>query len=178
MDNPIGVKVVRILIVEDKVDDINALKKHIKNIGLACHVSVADTFEKFQDVLSIHNFDIILSGYSMVGFNGLDVFSHASEVSNSSDFIFVTGAIHDEELASQTILSRATAYVLKNNLLSLEPTLQYYIERRIHAYSELQMCISFNSLLIKIKKVIEDARRENQQHINCYRQMKKMISNG
>jgi PAS domain S-box-containing protein/diguanylate cyclase (GGDEF)-like protein len=77
-----------------------------------------DGEKSFVDALHEFMPDVILSDFSMPGFDGTAALALAREICPDTPFIFVSGAI-GEETAINALKSGATDYVLKSNLVRL-----------------------------------------------------------
>jgi PAS domain S-box-containing protein len=88
--------------------------------------------EVFQDQVKLHTFDLIISDFTIPGYNGMAALAKAKEAQPETPFIFVSGTI-GEERAVEGLKSGATDYVLKDNLQRLGPAAERAIrEAREH----------------------------------------------
>jgi CheY-like chemotaxis protein len=85
-----------------------------------------ETRNEYLEALSKRPPTLILSDYSLPGFNGHDALSLALEKCPQTPFIFVTGTM-GEEVAIETLKSGATDYVLKTRLSSSGQTLADFV---------------------------------------------------
>jgi diguanylate cyclase (GGDEF)-like protein/PAS domain S-box-containing protein len=110
--------VVRVLLTEDVAADAELEVRELRRAGLRVSHRVVETEESFTGAL--HGFapDVILSDFSMPGFDGMAALAIAREVCPDTPFIFVSGTI-GEEYAIRALKSGATDYVLKSNLVRL-----------------------------------------------------------
>jgi diguanylate cyclase (GGDEF)-like protein/PAS domain S-box-containing protein len=109
---------IRVLFTEDVASDAELELRELKRAGLRVTHRVVDTEQSFQQALREFAPDIILSDFSMPGFDGMAALAIAREVSPDTPFIFVSGTI-GEEYAIRALKSGATDYVLKTNLMRL-----------------------------------------------------------
>jgi signal transduction histidine kinase len=107
---------------------------------------------------------LILSDYSLPGFNGQDALNIAREKCPETPFIFVTGTM-GEEVAIETLKSGATDYVLKTRLSRLLPAVVRALneahERVQHRRAAEQLKESheqLRALSIYLQKVREEER--------------------
>src|SRR5439155_9024815 len=91
--------------------------------GLHFSLSRVETKEEYLHELKEQPPELILSDYSLPGFNGKDALEIAREKVPNIPFIFVTGTM-GEEVAIETLKSGATDYVLKTRLARLGPAVQ------------------------------------------------------
>jgi diguanylate cyclase (GGDEF)-like protein/PAS domain S-box-containing protein len=114
---------VRILFAEDVADDAELEVRELKRAGLrVVHRVVADE-EAFTAALRDFAPDVIISDFSMPGFDGMHALSIATEIAPHTPFIFVSGTI-GEEYAIRAVKSGAWDYVLKTNLVRLPPAVE------------------------------------------------------
>jgi PleD family two-component response regulator len=115
---PLAAPHLKILLIEDSQADA-ALALHMLERGGVRSESVrVDTEPAFRRELARFAPQIILSDFSMPGFDGLSALGIAREAAADVPFIFVSGTI-GEENAIRALQNGATDYVLKNNLLRL-----------------------------------------------------------
>jgi signal transduction histidine kinase len=113
-------KDIRILMLEDDTADAELTKFALRNGGLNFSLARVETREEYLRELKHRPPELILSDYSLPGFNGHDALSLALEQCPETPFIFVTGTM-GEEVAIETLKSGATDYVLKTRLSRLMP---------------------------------------------------------
>ena len=109
---------VRVLITEDSAVDAGLELRELKRAGLAVQERVADSERSFIAALREFAPDVILSDFSMPGFDGMAALALAREHAPETPFIFVSGTI-GEEYAIRALRNGATDYVLKSNLVRL-----------------------------------------------------------
>lgn len=79
-----------------------------------------DTRADFLEALERERFDLILSDYTMPGFDGVQALALAHARCPEIPFLFVSGTI-GEDTAIEALKSGATDYVLKHRLMRLIP---------------------------------------------------------
>jgi PAS domain S-box-containing protein len=115
--------VIRILHLEDNVQDAELVHARLTAEGLTCDMLRVDTRADFVGGLEQHLFDLIISDYTIPGFDGLSALSLAQDKCPEVPFIFVSGTL-GEESAVITMQCGATDYVLKNRMSRLVPAVQ------------------------------------------------------
>ena len=111
---------IHILMLED--DDADAaLEQHtLREGGVRFSLTRVQTEADFSRELDRNPPDVILSDYSMPGFDGLAALNIAKKKRADIPFIFVTGTM-GEDVAIETLKNGATDYVLKTRLMRLVP---------------------------------------------------------
>lgn len=113
----------RLLLVEDSTGDAELALHELRRSGVACNGVRVDTEAGFRRELAGFAPQVILSDFSMPGFDGLRALAIARELAADVPFIFVSGTI-GEENAIRALQDGAADYVLKNNLLRLPAAVQ------------------------------------------------------
>jgi diguanylate cyclase (GGDEF)-like protein/PAS domain S-box-containing protein len=133
---------IRVLLTEDVASDAELEVRELKRAGLRVTHRLVDTEESFLQALRDFAPDIILSDFSMPGFDGMAALAIARERVPDIPFIFVSGTI-GEEYAIRALKSGATDYVLKTNLLRLPAAVERAIaeskERRELRRTEVEL---------------------------------------
>ena len=109
---------VRILLLEDVADDAELALLELGRSGLHADQRVVENRKSFVDALREFAPDVILSDFSMPGFDGMAALALVREICPDTPFIFVSGTI-GEEFAVRALKSGATDYVMKTNLVRL-----------------------------------------------------------
>src|SRR6266850_5052807 len=132
----------RILLAEDVANDAELVLAELKYGSLHADHRLVDSEKSFVDALREFKPDVILSDFSMPGFDGMAALALARERCPDTPFIFVSGTI-GEESAVNALKSGATDYVLKNNLVRLpsavERALREGKERTAHRKVEREL---------------------------------------
>jgi diguanylate cyclase (GGDEF)-like protein/PAS domain S-box-containing protein len=108
----------RILMAEDMATDAELVLLELARAGLRATHRIVDSEKSFVDALHEFAPDVILSDFSLPGFNGMAALALSREICPDTPFIFVSGTI-GEESAIDAVKSGATDYVLKSNLVRL-----------------------------------------------------------
>jgi two-component system, NarL family, sensor histidine kinase UhpB len=116
-------KDIRILLLEDNASDAELTRYALKKGGINFSLERVDTKEDYIRSLRKNPPELILSDYSLPGFNGHDALDIAIKEAPETPFIFVTGTM-GEEVAIETLKGGATDYVLKTRLSRLIPAVQ------------------------------------------------------
>ena len=108
----------RVLLTEDNPADAEMELRELKRAGLRIAHRVADTEQGFVSALREFSPDVILSDFSMPGFDGMVALALARDLAPDTPFVFVSGTL-GEEYAIRALRNGATDYVLKTNLVRL-----------------------------------------------------------
>jgi signal transduction histidine kinase len=116
-------KDIHILMLEDDMADAKLTKFALRSGGLHFSIARVETQEEYVKELEENPPDLILSDYSLPGFDGYQALNIARQRCPETPFIFVTGTM-GEEVAIETLKSGATDYVLKTRLSRLIPAVR------------------------------------------------------
>ncbi len=113
----------RILHLEDNRYDGKLIQLALDTEGLAGDLVRVETQADYSAALSRTPFDLILSDYTLPGFDGMAALALAREKQPDTPFIFVSGTI-EEELAVESLKRGASDYVFKSRLSRLVPAVR------------------------------------------------------
>ena len=132
----------RFLLLEDSLLDAELLHALLIQSDIGCEIEHVKTRIEFQTAVEQGGFDLILSDYSLPGFDGIAALEIAQHQCPDVPFIFVTATM-GEEVAIETLKSGATDYVLKQRLDRLIPSIQRALqsaqERRARLQAEAEL---------------------------------------
>src|SRR6202048_494198 len=114
---------IKVLLVEDHEEDAEVLLREMHLRGLDVVSRRVDTSAAYEDALATFAPDLILSDYTLPGFDGTDALQIARSRRPDTPFIFVSGTI-GEERAIQALKQGAVDYVLKENRARLVPAIE------------------------------------------------------
>ena len=117
----------KILHIEDDPLDVKLVSRTLTAEGLVCNIVVVETREDFAKAVEEGRFDVILADFSLPGFTGREALAVVRQRHPEVPFIFVTGAIGEEE-AIDLLKQGATDYVLKDHLSRLTPAVHRALE--------------------------------------------------
>ncbi len=112
-----------VLYLEDSPQDVELVEATLAAEGIACDLHWVDTQPRFQHALEQAELHLILSDYSLPTFDGLSALLLARAQRPEVPFIFVSGAIGEEQ-AIESLKQGATDYVLKQRLTRLGPAVR------------------------------------------------------
>jgi signal transduction histidine kinase len=106
--------------LEDNAADAELTQYALRQGGLSFSMARVETKDQYIRHLEQHAPELILSDYSLPGFDGHTALNIALQTCPDTPFIFVTGTM-GEEVAIETLKGGATDYVLKSRLSRLMP---------------------------------------------------------
>jgi len=119
----------RILVLEDVALDAELIQAKLRDLNISFVARVVATRPAFQEALKERVPDLILSDFRLPSFDGLSALVIAREMHRDVPFIFVSGAIGEENVVA--LLHRgATDLVLKKNLAGLAPAVARALRER------------------------------------------------
>jgi signal transduction histidine kinase len=158
---------IHILMLEDDPADAELTKFALRKAGLHFSLTRVETKQDYLDKLNERPPDLILSDYSLPGFNGRDALEIAREKCPHTPFVFVTGTM-GEEVAIETLKSGATDYVLKTRLGRLLPAVNRALreahERAKHRRAQEQLRESHERLRA-LSTYLQTVREEERTRI-------------
>src|SRR5882724_2014023 len=131
-----------LLHLEDSVADAELIHTMLAEEWPGCEIRRVQTRQDFLTALQQRPFDLILSDFSMPGFDGLTALKLVREQRLATPFIFFSGTI-GEDNAMEALRHGATDYVIKDRPARLISAIQGALEqrhesaRRQHAESRL-----------------------------------------
>jgi diguanylate cyclase (GGDEF)-like protein/PAS domain S-box-containing protein len=117
----------KVLHLEDNVDDGELIGILLKSSGLACDMTRVETRVAFEAALENGDFDLILSDFSLPGFDGQSALELARVRRPEVPFLFVSGTI-GEERAVESLKGGAIDFVLKDSFKRLAPAVKRALE--------------------------------------------------
>src|SRR5581483_1830205 len=110
----------RLLILEDVAAEAELAVRQLERSGLKCTWTRVESEGAFRAALHEVRPDVILSDFSLPGYDGSDALDLVRREAPETPFIFVSGTI-GEERAIEALKRGAVDYVLKTNLARLAP---------------------------------------------------------
>src|ERR1700736_6681844 len=114
---------IKVLLVEDRIDDAELLLAEMRRRGLPIVSLRVESEPAYTHALAAFPPDLILSDYTLPGFDGTDALRIARQRRPDTPFIFVSGTI-GEERAIEALRQGAVDYVLKDNRVRLVPAIE------------------------------------------------------
>jgi PAS domain S-box-containing protein len=124
----IGSSRLRILHLEDSEPDAELVAAKLASDYPECLIQHASSQQQFENALHMGGFDLILSDYTLNGYDGLSALKLARSHCPEKPFIFLSGTI-GEERAIEALKSGATDYVIKDRPSRLVPAIRQAMAR-------------------------------------------------
>jgi diguanylate cyclase (GGDEF)-like protein/PAS domain S-box-containing protein len=115
--------VIKVLLVEDRAEDADLIVRELRRSGLSIDIQRVDSAAAYELALAAFAPDLILSDYSLPGFDGSEALRIAQRQRPDTPFIFVSGTI-GEERAIEAMKQGAVDYVLKDSRVRLGPAVR------------------------------------------------------
>src|SRR6267142_2422244 len=153
--------------LEDDAADAELTRFALRKGGLQFSMARVETRKDYLEALDQNPPELILSDYSLPGFDGHAALELARTICPETPFIFVTGTM-GEEVAIETLKSGATDYVLKTRLSRLIPAVHRALrepQERIHRRrAEAQLRESHERLRL-LSVYLQTVREEERTRI-------------
>jgi PAS domain S-box-containing protein len=120
---------IKILHVEDNVNDYLLLETELKRQIEGLVFKRVEDEEGLNNCLITYDPDVVISDYSMPGFDGMTALKICKEFDPSIPFIILTGTI-SEDTAVECMKAGADDYVIKEHLKRITPAVHYALELR------------------------------------------------
>ncbi|HEX2100402.1 MAG TPA: response regulator [Candidatus Synoicihabitans sp.] len=129
----------RILHLEDNALDAELTKLQLTSELPGCELVLTATQAAFADALAQSKFDVVLSDFGLIGFDGFEALRLVQARAPGTPFVFLSGTI-GEELAIDVMRAGANDYVLKDRPWRLAGAIQRAVreaeDRRQRAIAE------------------------------------------
>ena len=119
----VSINIRGVLLLEDNRSDAELITRELRNAGLYFPIQRVGTREEFVRAIRIQKPALIISDYTLPGFDGLAALGLAREALPESPFIFVSGTI-GEERAIEALKRGAADYINKDNLKRVGPAVK------------------------------------------------------
>jgi CheY-like chemotaxis protein len=106
---------IKILLVEDLPSDAYLVQRELKKTLGAFDFMVADNREEFLECMATFNPDIILSDYSLPGFDWSAAFRLTRELSSEIPFLIVSSSVNPN-IINTCLKAGVNGFISKDNL--------------------------------------------------------------
>lgn len=131
-----------VLLVEDNKNDADLVVRELRKQWKSLVYEQVASAETMKSALEKHNWDIILSDYSMNDFTGYDAILIAKETKKDIPIIMLSGTL-TEENAIDSLKAGAHDFIVKGSFTRLIPAIQRELReaeiRKVHSQTELRL---------------------------------------
>ncbi|MBE7639169.1 MULTISPECIES: response regulator [Salegentibacter] len=141
----------RIILVEDEETDAVLIERQITKIVETVEIKVVQDLPGFKNIFTNFLPDLVISDYNLPSGTGLEIMELVKSIDENTPFIFVTGALDDDELAANTILSGASGFILKKHMDNLSEKLEPLLKQVVYnmvQHDELREQIRKNKIAV------------------------------
>lgn len=176
-------KPLRVLMIEDSIDDESLLRRLLKNAGYNLLLHRVETDETLRTMMPPELWDVVISDFKLEGgYTGMTALQTVREFDKEIPFFLMSGTI-GEELAVEAIKMGASDYIMKEKSMRLpqaiERELRQAEERRANRRMEQQMnyfarhdvltgLLNRREFDNRLGHLLQDAKENHLQHIIMY----------
>ena len=151
----------RVLLVEDSADDADLILRNLRKGGYAPVARRVQSAEEMAAALAEQAWDLVLSDYSMPGFDGSAALAVLARSGQDLPFIVVSGSI-GEDTAVGMMKAGAHDFVLKQNLGRLVPAVERELRDADNRQKRRLTEQANEGLRVEREALLEQLRRENE----------------
>ncbi|MGH2492487.1 MAG: EAL domain-containing protein [Candidatus Limnocylindria bacterium] len=154
---------VRVLIVEDVLDDAHLIARELTRSGLAVEFERVDNEKELRRALRERSWDLVLTDFRLPSLDGLQVLSVLRDAGVDTPAILVSGTVGDE-IAAQAMREGARDFVLKGNLARLPQAARREIaqaKQRAQARRLEQILSALRDVAFETGKLLDPAGQAN-----------------
>ena len=150
---------IHVLHIDDNLMDRKLVKDALLKEHHAFELVEADNREKFEHLITENDFDIILSDFNILGFDGLQVLQIVKEKQPDVPVIIVTGT-GSEEVAIKAMKMGASDYVIKSvkHIRGLGPTIEMVLKNRRIREEREKVQLALRNSEEKFRKIFENTQ--------------------
>ncbi len=142
----------QILLIEDNDNDSLLIQRQLNKTKKAFDFTRVETFSELLNALAYNNYDLVISDYNLLGFDGLDVLKLLKSEKKDIPFLLVSGTIG--EVAAVSIMKAgACDYVMKDNLIKLPQV----VKKELDDHKIRQQNKILETKSIKLSEIISSA---------------------
>jgi PAS domain S-box-containing protein len=109
--------------LEDNIPDAELIGEVISQEWPHCRIDRVKSRDEYLSAIRSNGLDLILSDFTMPGFNGLSALALAGRYCPETPFVFLSGTI-GEDAAVEALKNGATDYVIKDRMSRLVPVIR------------------------------------------------------
>jgi diguanylate cyclase (GGDEF)-like protein/PAS domain S-box-containing protein len=147
----------KILMLEDVATDAELAARELKRGGIAFVSQRVETDTDFREALETFQPDLILSDFTLPGFDGLLALKIAHARVPDTPFIFVSGTL-GEETAVESLKRGATDYIVKDNLKRLAAAVERAIQEAAGRKARCQAEAELKKMEARFRLLVEGVK--------------------
>jgi len=149
-------KVFKVFMLEDQPTDQELVKRQALKFNDKCIFMTANNKASFYEKIDVFQPDIILSDYSLPDILGTRALEYVKEHLPDVPFIFVTGAVDNDQEVAEIVFQGADGFLLKKHLSKLPTVMEDVIIKNDHRVkSARDAAEKTRKLKIKVLKLSE-----------------------
>ena len=152
----------RVLMVEDSVDDAFLLTRALQKEGFAVDSLRVQSEPEMAEALQTRVWDIVISDHELPGFSDMTALQMTRETDPDLPFIILSGAISDAE-AVKAMRSGAQDYIMKGNSARLMPAIRRELAEAEHRRARRAVEQELRTQELAAAKALEQAYHELQE---------------
>ena len=162
-------EIVKILYVDDNPGDRALVRDSLEKVHGGFIVTEAKSKTEFEKLIKENSFDLVLTDFNIMGFDGLEVLKLTKTISPNTPVIIVTGT-GSEEIAIQAIRNGAEDYVIKTiqHINRLPKTIisalesKHIRDEKDNAYKQLAKMNRIYAVISQINQIIVKAHNRDK----------------
>ncbi len=157
----------KVVVLEDSEVDMLVIKQEINRCSYPFLVYDTESKDDYEKLVLDKKPDLIISDYVLPEYSGFNAFHFAKEHAPQAKFVFVTGAL-SFELAKETILGGASAFLLKESFQQLHNVINEVMQAKQNR--KLSSNLNYvKSYLQTVNKEGEEVRKQCEAMMNQIR---------
>ena len=148
--------IVHVLLLEDSLQDSQRILEELRASGMPIEPMVVATRHEFLEAIASQDFSIILSGYRLRDWSGLEALNELKKARKTTPFILVSGVLGEAE-ATACLQHGVTEYVFKNQLVRLPATIRRTLEAKRLEESNAEMRRALQESETRNSELIENS---------------------
>lgn len=147
----------KILVLEDSPQDLELIQEQLSDAGYILDLTHVENEDDFNSALLENSYNIILSDFSLPGFDAFEALNISNEICPEVPFICISGSI-GEETAIELLKLGAVDYVLKDRPERLPFAVKRALDKAKIIAAHQKAAKALQESEYRFKQVAEDAQ--------------------